>query len=174
MIKFSDFLLESTDIIELIKDKMKTMSADEIDEFGEYLYDDYFEYDEIEDYEQENTEDIEEEPIDVDEVLYILSFFSRYELKYVLDMLEDDDFIDEAVSVRMKASNVNKNKKKFMKKSSSQMRKEQAQRKASNKKNKQKRKQYYKKNKSKIQRYQADYNKKVKSGQHKKKVRKRA
>jgi hypothetical protein len=175
MIKFSEFLLNEKDFLQDIEVELNSMSQKEINQFGEYLYDEYFDYG-IED-ESESEEDYEDmsdyEMIDKEEIMELLSSMSPEELEEISSDLQfDPDEIFEGVSMRQ--TKRNQNRRKFMKKSAAQMRKEKQARIKYNRKNKQKRKSYYKKNKNKIKSYQKSYNDNVKTGRHKKKVRKRA
>lgn len=150
--------------IELI---LTQMSSDEINEFGEWLYSEIFE-----------DEDFDED-FDIDEVMELLNNIPQEDLEYVYFMLQDiveDDIEDfdngdvvEDIS-RFTAKNMNKAKKKFSL-TKSQLRAQKAKRKKDNRKNKAARKANYRKNKVKIKRYNKAYNKAVKTGKHKKKIR---
>lgn len=175
MIKFSDFLSENT-LLDTIKKEVSNFSEDELEEFGEYLYDTYFSYeDELEDYEDDYSEQESqyEDAVSIDEINELLDMMSSEDLGLVATDIEFEDVVDEAVSRRMDSKSYNR-KRKFMKKSSAQMRKEKAYRMAYNRKNKLKAKRYYKQNKGKIKSYQKDYKAKVKAGRHRKKLRKKA
>lgn len=83
---------------------------------------------------------------------------------------EDDD-INERLKGRFTAKNYNRKKRKFMSKSKARLNRERTKRKQDTRKSRSKRRQYYRKNKAKLKRYRAQYAKAVKSGRHKKKIR---
>jgi len=152
---------QKEDIISILN----TMTPPEISEFGEFIYDsitdDYIEY---------------EDEITKEEVIELLGELSSDELDYLLYMMEEEDAtntseeMDEKVSRKMKASNRNKGIKRFSK-SRAEFRKEKAARKIENRKNKVQKKKYRLKNKVNIKKYAKSYSDAVKSGKHKKKIR---
>lgn len=86
------------------------------------------------------------------------------------DFYEDDD-VNERVKGRFTAKNYNRKKRKFMSKSKARLNRERTKRKQDTRKSRSKRRQYYRKNRAKLKRYRAQYAKAVKSGRHKKKIR---
>jgi hypothetical protein len=171
MIKFSEYLLNGSSLIQSIENELDTMSVEDINNFGEYLYDEYFDFENPVEDDEEEYENID--LIDKEEIIDLLNNMNDEELNDIyIDISFEMSDITEAPSQRMKTTNLNKKKRKFMKKTSAQLRREKIARVKSNRKNKSKRKQYYKKNKSKISKYKKDYNKNVKSGKHTKKTRK--
>lgn len=175
--KFSTYLLESEDFLEKIKVELNSMSADEVDEFGNYIFDFYiggFEDDETEE-EIEPSEPSETyELITVEEIVEIIKSFPVEVLSDVYDDLtydvEDDETIDETVKRHLVT---NKNRRKFMGKDRTDLRREATARRLKNRLNKSERKLYYKKNKANIIAYHREYYRKLKAGKHFKKIRKR-
>lgn len=167
------FLSESSDFLSKIKTELSTMDKYEIDEFGnyiydEYLYDDALEYDEA-DY-TDDTDVSEYELIDIEEIMSIISDMDDEMLEMIYDDLTYEEDITEKVMRKMV---VNKNRRKFMTKSRTDLRKEQTVRRRENRMSKQERKQYYKRNRANILAYSRDYYLKNKSGKHFKKIRKK-
>lgn len=178
--KFSAFLLESDDLLANIKTELATMSPNEVDDFGNYLYDAYldgFEDEEIEAVELDNdpSDDETYEMFTVDEIMDILSSFPVEMLSDVYDDLSysEDDFEEgEIVEMVHKKAHSNKNRRKFMGKDKSDLRRERTVRKLHNRMTKSERRLYYKKNRVNILAYHRDYYRKVKAGKHFKKLRK--
>jgi hypothetical protein len=86
----------------------------------------------------------------------------------------EEEELEEGVSRRMKTSNVNRQKRKFMAKSKADMRKDKTKRKKAARASKADRKRYYRANKQKIKAYSKSYRANVKSGKHKVKKRRSA
>jgi len=162
---FKQFLKESEDNLIKIKAILSEMSADEIDEFGVYLYEEFFDMDESEDLDQFEISDVET----------MIKLLGETFYNQILDMLDEDDEtyeMEEGASRVMKASNLNKKKRKFMGNSKADLRKTKAQRKKDARMNKSKTKRYYKANKTKIAAYQKSRSDAIKKGKHNVKLRK--
>lgn len=171
--KFKNFMLESTkDNISAI---LSDMSPEEINEFGEWLYDEYLGYSEDN---TESEEDDTAEDITIDEINELLADLDDDDLAYILTMLEDEEFseeeLDEGVSRTLKAKNRNRTARKKFQKSKSDLRKDKTKRKKANRMNKASRKRYYRANKSKIKSYAKSRRKAISAGKHKVKIRRKA
>lgn len=201
---FKKFLQENEDLRQQIFDLLDEMSDEEVDEFGLYLYDEFFEYDQeaddSEDYGDEDDEDDGEdgededfEIIGIDEVKAIITELGAEFYEYILDELlpddsEEDDTSDaeefhdvdpeeqvsEGVTRRMLTKNINRKKRKFMKKSKARLRREAPKRKREMRKTRAKRKRYYRANKAKIKSYQKSRSTMISKGKHKVKLRRKA
>lgn len=170
------FLSEGDDFLSKIKSELSSMDKYEIDDFGNYIYDEYI-YDDALDYEvaddSDDTDTGEYELIDVAEIIDIIADMDDEMLQMIYDDLtyEQEEEITEKVTRKI---HINKNRRKFMTKSRTDLRKEQTVRRRENRMSKQERKQYYKKNRANILAYSRDYYLKNKSGKHFKKVRKKS
>lgn len=169
------FLSEGDDFLSKIKAELSSMDKYEVDDFGNYLYDEYvyddaLEYDVADD--TEIGDDTEKyELIDIDEIMDIISDMDSEMLSMIYDDLtyEDED-ITEKVTRKL---HINKNRRKFMTKTRTDLRKEQTVRRRENRMSKQERRAYYKKNRANILAYSRDYYLKNKAGKHFKKIRKK-
>ena len=169
---FKDFLNENESLLQDIYAVLDELGLDEIAEFGEFLYNEFFDGDW--DYSDEESEDAD---FCIDEVKEMIAELGPDMYSDILDLLQPDeldldDDLDEAVSRRMKTSDMNKNKRKYMNLSKSKYRQGKAERKKAARKNKAAAKRYYRANKKKIQAYQKSRSAAIKSGKHKVKVRK--
>lgn len=155
---FKNFLEESEQALSNIKFVLNDMDEEDIDVFGDYLYNEFFDKDE--DYSEDDY-------YTVDDVLSMTNELGTDMYDYVLDMLgESDEEIEEGVTRRMLATNRNKKKRKFMSNSRSAMRRTKAQRKRDARKNKNARKKYYRANKQKIKAYQKSRREAIKKKKH--------
>ena len=172
--QFKDYcIVESSDFLSKIRAELAKMDSYEVDDFGNYLYYEYLEdieYDEIEDVIDGSDESYE--LIDIDEIMDIISIMDDDVLSMIYDdlMVVDSDDITENVTRKLHS---NKNRRKFMVKSKTALRKEQNVRRRNNRMHKQDRKAYYKKNRSNILAYSRDYYTKNKAGKHFKKIRRK-
>jgi len=166
--KFKDYLGES-DILNQIYDILDTMSEDEIEEFGEYLFEEFFEG------EPWSDEEGEEPDFCITEVKQMILELGEDFYEDVLDMLQPEELdLEEGVTRRMSTSNMNRKKRKFMSLSGTKLRQQKATRKKAARMNKAARKRYYKANKQKIAAYQKSRREAIKSGKHKVKLRRKA
>lgn len=169
------FLSEGDDFLSKIKAELTTMDKYEIDDFGNYLYDEYL-YDDALEYGVDDGSDEPEtgdyELIDVAEIIELISDMDSEMLEIIYDDLTyDQEDITEKV---MRKIHINKNRRKFMTKTRTDLRKEQTVRRRENRMSKQERRAYYKKNRANILAYSRDYYVKNKAGKHFKKVRKKS
>lgn len=180
--KFSTYIVEG--VKENIITILNTMTDDEIQEFGEWLYDDFLGY-----ADEESEEEIEleesEDRITKEEIIELLGEFSMDELQFILDMLGDveeeedsEDYhdhnnpnIEEGVSRRMAAKDRNLRRRKKFQNSKADMRRTKVARKKAARMEKASRKKYYRANKVKKKAYNKSYRAAVASGKHKKKIR---
>ncbi len=104
-----------------------------------------------------------------------LIVFDKKDIGTVSSILKDNGYSEKAInegsSRIMKAKNVNKKKRKFMKNSKADLRKTKASRKKSARTNRASRKKYRRANKAKIKSYAKSRNAKIKKGTHKVKKR---
>lgn len=161
--KFIEFLNET---IVKINTAIAELDAEELDEFGYFLYHTFF--DEDEDVTEEDEFDLE----DVNDMISALDSDVYDEVLDLLSDMEEDEELDEAVSRRLTTKNMNKKKRKYMGLSKSKLRQDKAKRQRDARSSKQKRKRYYKANKMKIKSYQKSRAEAIKKGKHKVKVRK--
>lgn len=92
----------------------------------------------------------------------------------VYDVEDEDEEVNEAgIKPRFTTGQYNRKRRKFMKKSISNLRRTKVQRKQDNRKNRTVRRRYYRQNKQKIKRYMQQYRKAVNTGKHKVKIRRR-
>lgn len=165
------------DIVEILE----TMTEDEIDDFGFYLYTEFFASDD------EDEDDLASLYFTIDDVKSMIVELGEDFYQTIYDLLqpeddeesddeddyedEDDDEVFESVSRRMDVSNMNKSPRKYMKLSLAKFRQLAQERKRKNRETKQYRKRYYRANRAKILAYMKSYRQAVKSGKHKPKKR---
>lgn len=169
---FKQFLNESEELLSKIKAILDEMDSEELDDFGTYLVDMFMDDLPEDDY---NDEFDKEDVIEMIKSLG-LDFYDEIleELSEIEDDWDEDGETNEAASRRMKTSNYNRKKRKFMSNSKSDMRKTKAARKKKARQNKQKNKRYYKANKTKIAAYQKSRSAAIKKGKHKVKQRRQS
>ena len=204
--QFKKYLKENDALLVQIGDALEALTAEEIDEFGAYLYDTFFEEDteyenQEDEYEEESEEEDSEETeeeyeceFDKDDVLEMIQELGEefYEdILWMLDVEDEDDTsgaedvhgvdpeeqraeIAEGVSRRMKQKNLNRKKRKFMKKSKATLRKTKAMRKRKLRVTRAKRRRYYRTNKAKLASYKKSRNANVRKGKHFVKLRRAA
>ena len=192
---FKKFLKENEDTLQQIYDILGDLSDEELNEFGEVLYNEFLdsdeEFDEEDFYDIDDVKDMVKElsPESYDDILDLLEVeefegagasFDGYEetdgKEYrSSDVYEGDDSesVDERVARIMKNKDRNKKKRKFQKKTVSQLRRGKSQRKVQARKDKPKKKKYFRKNKVKIKAYKASRSKAIKSGKHHVKIRRK-
>jgi len=179
MKSFKAFLLEHTNVLNQINDIIAELSDEELNEFGDYLFDEYFE-DETDNTEESDMDSEDEfEEFDIAEIKDMLNLLEPELLQYVLDDLQyldndSEDYVHEGVSRVFKKSNANKKKRSFMANTKSDLRKSKALRKRANRTNKASRKRYYRANKQKIKTYQKGRADAIKKGTHHVKLRRTA
>lgn len=188
---FKKFLSEAEDYLAMINAILDQLDDEEIDEFGYVLYSDFFDTEEEEETSAEDNtedetgeEDEADEPFtraDVDEMIQVLGSELYLAILELLDeddggewAGEEDEDLEEGVTRRMVAKNMNRKKRKFMKNSKAMMRKTKAVRKRLARKNRAKKKRYYRANKVKIAAYQKSRASAIKKGKHKVKLRRAA
>lgn len=165
-----------SDIINCIMDIVSNeLTPEEVDEFGDWLYNEYFE-----------DNDSDTDIFEIDDIQQMLNDISRLDdaiciLDDILGSLTldefDDDSINEAllesVTPYMKASNRNLKKRKFMANSKMYMLRTKQKRKRENLLTKPKRHREYLVNKAKVKKYQASRNTSIKKHLHIVKLRKK-
>lgn len=192
MVTFRDFLLRKLnesddqevssnvtfdDIVEILE----TMTEDEINDFGFYLYIEFFASDD------EDEDELASLYFTIDDVKAMIVELGEDFYQTIYDLLqpeddeesddedydedEDDDEVFESVSRRMDVSNMNKSPRKYMKLSMAKFRQLAQIRKRKYRETKQYRKRYYRANRAKILAYMKSYRQAVKSGKHKPKKR---
>lgn len=182
--KFKEFLTESSQEVQLqesVKEDiisiLSTMNDTEINDFGEFMYDEIFNMDE--------DEYVTADDFTLEEIIEVLGTLDSDDLDYIYYMLtdEDEDEIDlsphtannanisEAMARVMKAKNRNKKKRKKFQSTKAEFRRGKAARKKEARMDKVQRKKHYRQNKMRIKKYQASYKSAVKSGKHIKKIR---
>jgi hypothetical protein len=188
---FKNFLAEAEDYLAMINTILDQLDDEELDEFGYVLYTDFFDTEEEEEPSAEDNaegetgeEDEADEPFtraDVDEMIQVLGPDLYLAVLELLDeddgtewAGEEDEDLEEGVTRRMIAKNMNRKKRKFMKNSKAMMRKTKAVRKRLARKTKAKRRRYYRANKVKIAAYQKSRASAIKKGKHKVKLRRAA
>ena len=188
---FKKFLSEAEDYLAMINSILDQLDDEELDEFGYVLYTDFFDTEEEEESPAEDNaegetgeEDEADEPFtraDVDEMIQILGVEMYSSILELLDEEdgedwagEEEDDLEEGVTRRMVAKNMNRKKRKFMKNSKAMMRRTKAVRKRLARKTKAKRRRYYRANKVKIAAYQKSRSAAIKKGKHKVKLRRAA
>lgn len=188
---FKKFLSEAEDYLAMINAILDQLDDEEIDEFGYVLYSDFFDTEEEEETSTEDNtedetgkEDEADEPFtraDVDEMIQVLGSELYLAILELLDEEdghewagEEDEDLEEGVTRRMVAKNMNRKKRKFMKNSKAVMRKTKSVRKRLARKNRAKKKRYYRANKVKIAAYQKSRASAIKKGKHKVKLRRAA
>ena len=188
---FKKFLSETEDYLAMINAILDQLDDEEIDEFGYVLYADFFDTEEEDEPSAEDNaegetgeEDEVDEPFtraDVDEMIQVLGSELYPSILELLDeddggewAGEEDEDLEEGITRRMVAKNMNRKKRKFMKNSKAMMRKTKAVRKRLARKTKAKRKRYYRANKVKIAAYQKSRASAIKKGKHKVKLRRAA
>jgi hypothetical protein len=175
--KFMNFLNEED--LTKINAILDELSSEEIVDFGNYIYDEFFGDDD----DDEDFDDLDGE-FTLEDIQNMIAELGEEMWPEILDLLSDDmedleDLYDtedfsEGVSRRLKVKNMNRKKRKFMKKSHAKLRKSKAQRKRVNRSTKAKRKRNYRKNKKKIQQYAKSRTVAISKGKHKVKLRKKA
>lgn len=176
---FKDFCMnEDVSFLSKIKIELDTMDPYEIDDFGNFLYDEVFYDDSEDDVEIDDVVDSDSETyelIDKSEIIDLLTDMDEEVLELIYNDLiyAEDDESDELTEKVSKKLHTNKKKRKFMGKSRTDLRKETTVRKRLNRMNKMDRKAYYKRNRVNILAYSRDYYKKLKAGKHFKKLRAR-
>lgn len=169
---FSKYLKENEEQLALINDILVDMDEEEIDEFGYVLYVEFFEEDDI-----ESLEDDDFSFFSIEDVQEMITILGSDMYDYILDLLDEEseeDEMDEAVSRRMKTSNMNRKKRKFMSNTKADLRKTKAVRKKAARLSRADRKRYYRANKKKIISYQKSRGDAIKKGKHKVKLRRNA
>ena len=175
---FKDFLAEEENLLAQISALVHSMDEEELNDFGNYLYDEFFAEDgEDPSWEEYSEEDIQDMIAELGDDMY----------EYIFDMLSwedsednaeqkagEDNEMDEGVSRIMKTSNMNRKKRKFMGVSKAELRRTKAVRKKEARLSRAERKRSYRANKAKIKSYQASRNKAIKKGKHIVKLRKAA
>ena len=170
------------DIVEILE----TMTEDEINDFGFYLYAEFFASDD------EDEDELALLYFTIDDVKAMIVELGEDFYQTIYDLLqpeddeegndeddyeddededEDDDEVFESVSRRMDVSNMNKSPRKYMKLSWAKFRQLAQERKRKTRETKQYRKRYYRANRAKILAYMKSYRQAVKSGKHKPKKR---
>lgn len=168
--KFKQFLTENKELLGKIQEVLDEMSSEELDEFGLYLADTFLDDLPEDEYEDAFTKE------DILEMLDALGVNLYDEILDELSVIRDSESgeseeMDEAVSRRMKSSDYQRKKRKYMQVSKSELRRTKAKRKIAARKSKAKRKRYYKANKQKIAKYQQSRAEAIKKGKHKPKQR---
>lgn len=177
------------DVVFWIVQHFYHQSPQQIHEYAKILFDLYYDH---EDYDEEFTfEDIvwiivelledgvDEEDILDDLEIEMTSPLSDEEAIEIYDQIEDvlysDEFgdLEERVSPLFKQKNYNKKRRKFMAKSKAVMNRERVKRRQKNRQTKVKRRQKYRANRNRIKLYQKQYRRAVKTGLHRKKLRRR-
>jgi len=184
--KFKTFITEQEDentvTLDDIKEELEELSEEEIDELGVYLFTGFFDSDE---------DKIEDFYFNINDVISMIEDLGEEMYEYIYDMLsipvysddeddEDEDEIEidnhtnEGVSRIMQTKNINRKKRKFMKKSLSQLRKEAPARKIELRKTFAKRKRYMRANTTKLAAYRKMRGTLIKRGKHNIKMRKKS
>lgn len=160
---------DSSEILDMINKELSEMDEDEIEEFGYVLYYEFFDDEETDadDYSDFTLADVQLMIDELGEEMY-------EEILDLLDELDEDEELDEAVSRRLKTGNRNRKKRKFMSTSKAELRRGKQKRKIQLRRTKQDRKRYYRKNKNKIKQYQQSRADAIKKGTHKVKVRRKS
>ena len=197
--KFKEFLLAEEEVRNLskeIKIIISQLSAEDLNDFGIWLYDEIFDEDGdgVDDegysvYDMEDTFDTEEiyeiidnlDPEDLEYVLYMLEepgeeddeedFDDTNDTDNLEDSDEDPEDLDERVSARFKVKSRNRKKNKRFTLSKAKFRAGKAARKKAARLNRAKRRMNYRKNRIKIKKYGSSYRNTVKAGKHIKKIR---
>jgi len=179
--------IASDDDLAQIQKIINTMEPDELDEFGEFLYDEFFDKDE--------DGDADEMFFGADDIMDMINDLGPEMFPDILDMLsevpddndlENDDGeipdedvnaqefngVSERVSRIMLSKNRNRKKRKYMTISKAKFKQTVSARKRKNRLNKNKVKRYYRANKAKIKAYQKSRALAIKSGKHIVKLRK--
>jgi len=191
--KFKTFLneQETEGVVTLtdIKALLAELTEDEIDELGAYLFTEFFdsEEDSIEDF-YFSTADVISMIEDLGEEMYediydMLSIPEHgeededvvdFDTHHAADEIDNDDQTNEGVSRVVQTKNINRKKRKFMKKSLTQLRKEAPARRIEMRKTFAKRKRYMRANATKLAAYKKMRGNLIKSGKHHVKLRKKS
>ena len=176
--KFKEFLSEeNTEItIEDIKSFLDDLNDEDIDSLGAVIFDEFFSS------EEDTSDDL---TFDTNDVLDMVKQLGKDMYEYILDLImpddqetddieDEDEEMDENVSRAMQTKNINRKKRKFMRKSIAQLRKEAPKRKIENRKTFAKRKRYARANAAKIAQYKKSREKFIKKGVHHVKLRKKS
>lgn len=164
---FIDFLHEDADMLNQIQTIIDSFSAEDLDEFGYYLYCEFFDDD--------DHSDADGTFFEKDDVMGMISALGSDMYPDILDMLSEDGdtddevhpgALDEGVSRVMLSTNRNRKTRKFMALSRSKLQRNAAARKRLNRQNKGKTKRYYQANKAKILAYQKSRRLAIKTGKH--------
>lgn len=191
--KFKTFLneQETEGVVTLadIKAMLAELTEDEIDELGAYLFTEFF------DSEEDSIEDFYFSTADVISMIEDLGEEMYEEIYDMLDIpehgeededvvdfdthhadgeIDNDDQTNEGVSRVLQTKNINRKKRKFMKKSLTQLRKEAPARRIEMRKTFSKRKRYMRANSTKLAAYKKMRGNLVKGGKHHVKLRKRS
>ena len=179
------------DIVQMhynIIQELNELTEEEISDFGAVLFTEFFGEDGDEGY-KDIFDNISEYDFTYNQVMTLIENLGVENYDIVLDLLEeieeDDtsdvydnyelkDDLDEAFSNRMKSSNYNKNKRKFMIRSASEIRRNKIKARQNYRKNKISIKQYRSKNKAKIRAYQKSRRNAIRKGTHKVKLRRKS
>ena len=154
-----------------IKKIINTMSSDEINNFGSWLYDSI--YDDGDEY--DNYEDDDYDSFDLDEVIEMVISLDSDDIQYVRDVLVDANELDDDEIANTGVGNVESDydydddydddeitEKKFFKVRKRQLDREKKHNISQRRKDKKLRRREYRKNRAKIRRKQAKYRRKVK------------
>ena len=172
---FKNYYTEYTDYylkLNTLLDTVNQLTHEELNAFGEYLYDHFldepeFDLDDFTSFEiKKMIRTIIDSCEDNDEAEFIISS--------LLDDLSYSTDLSESVSRRMLPSHFNHRRRKFMKKTKAKMRIEKFKRKRLNRMTRMKRKRYYRANKIKIKAYQKSRRFMIKKGRHIVKIRRNA
>jgi hypothetical protein len=176
---FKQYLVENEEALDSINDILKDLTDDELDAFGGVLYYELF------DNETDSDDVDEDDDFNLEDIKSMIAELGSSFYAEILDMLEEyededeqgeeeSDAMDEATGRRMKTTNMNRKKRKFMKNTKADLRKTKSSRKKSARANKSKRKRNYRANKVKIASYQKSRSSAIKKGKHKVKSRRNA
>ncbi len=174
--------LSSEELLQLINDELADMSEDEIYAFAYVLYYEFFDSEETseDDYNDFTIEDVNAMvgALGAEYYIDILDLLLPDETEDGFDWdsieLDGDDETNEAVARIMKRKNFNRKKRKFFKKTKSELRRGLSARRKANRLNRSKRKRFYRVNKVRIASYQKSRATAIKKGRHIKKVRRGA